>query len=171
MTLLDHYNDLQTYSDFQPTGFDAKGLHSDDIGPARILLSVNRDSDCLEQSNFYCALTVLGGESEHVQIHRFGHWGCGWFDLLLIMETATDETKEIAGGIACSLADYPVLDDDDHSAREQGEADALWGMYSTADRIDYIRRNRSQFNLHSYQDLIANCRGRYFSGYASELIR
>ena len=171
MTLLDHYNELQTYDDFQPTGFDVKGLSSDAIGPARILLSVNRDSGCLDQSNFDYALAALGGESDHVQIHRFGHWGCGWFDLLLIMETATDETKEIAADIACRLADYPVLDDGDLGAREQGEANAIWEMYSTTERIDYIRRNRSQFESCNYQDLIANCRGTYFSGYASELIR
>src|SRR5262245_4928699 len=76
---------LQKYADYRPTGFDRRGLNLPDqqqwlLAPC----SRNRDSSLLEQSNFDVCLKALGGESETVEVHRFGHWGCGWFELILV---------------------------------------------------------------------------------------
>ena len=171
MHLLEHWEELQPYNDYQPTGFDAKGLESERIGPARVLLQQTRDSGCLDQSNFYCSLAMLGGESEFVQVHRFGHWGCGWVELLLILEAAPDEIKETAAEIACSLEDYPILDEGDLSDRECQEAGEYWENMSGDKRIEYIRNNREQFDFTNFSDMLQCCRGVFFNGYASELLQ
>ena len=110
---------MNQYKDFQPTGFDAKGLSGDKVGISDfyIVLAHNRDSGVLDESNWRTGLKMLGGESATVQIHRFGHWACGWFELLLVDPTDGDKVA-IAGKIEDSLENYPVLDDMDYSELE-----------------------------------------------------
>jgi hypothetical protein len=110
---------MKPYRDFQPTGFDPKGLCADhyDIGDFLVLLSHNRDSGILDESNWAIALDMLGGESETVQVYRFTHSSCGWFELLLIDPTDADK-RTIAEDIESELENYPILDDFDLSARE-----------------------------------------------------
>ena len=135
-----------------------------------IVYGKNRDSDILTLSNFDCFLALLGGESDFVVIHSFSHWACGYFDLLFVDKNDT-EKLDIAEKIAARLDDYPVLDEDDFSNREQQEAVEIWkNCYDVFERIKYIRENRSQFEFHSYHALISCCRGKDFCGYASELI-
>jgi hypothetical protein len=95
-----------------------------------ILLDRDRDSNHMTESNFETALELLGGESETVQIHRFGSWLCGWFEYLCIDSTEwIDEDWrsgaylhnwyfEEAENIEDSLSSYPCLDDEDLSRRE-----------------------------------------------------
>jgi hypothetical protein len=78
----------------------------------------NRNSEILQESNFDVALERLGGESKNVEIHRFGHWGCGWFELILVNPKSKKHVK-IALEIKNDLDDYPVLDDSDFSERER----------------------------------------------------
>lgn len=167
---------MERYGDFQPTGFDSRsnfiafdreGL--DEIEGWYIVLGRNRDSDILSESNFDAALKSLGGEGEDVQVHRFGHWACGWYELILVRPDS--KAFEIAEEIESALADYPVLDDDDFSMREMEEADRIWrDCYSVKERIEYIRNNREQFEFHSFGALMSCVRGNEFRGYASELI-
>ena len=77
----------------------------------------NRDSEILDESNFQAALERLGGEGKHVAIERFGHWGCGWFELILVNPKSLKHIK-VAVEIAKYLEHYPVLDDSDYSERE-----------------------------------------------------
>lgn len=68
---------MQKYKDYSPTGFDSRGLNADlyDIGEWFVApIGRNRDSDLLAESNWDEAFRLLGGESEQVQVHRFGHW-------------------------------------------------------------------------------------------------
>lgn len=127
-------NDLRRYADFQPTGFDAKGLHARNMGEGdedrsdwRVCpVSQTRDSedDPLTGSNWAAQLAALGGEGPDVEVHRFGHWGCGWFEIVIVRPGT--EAERIADGLAGSLADYPVLDEEDHSRREyDSQIDAL----------------------------------------------
>ena len=83
----------------------------------------NRDSDLLEESNFACALKELGGEGENVEVHRFGHWASGWFEILIVNPN-TEAAKE-ALRLEEKLNNYPVLDEDDFSQRryDAGEYD------------------------------------------------
>ena len=160
---------MQTYASFSPTGFDHHINFEDSRESWLILLSQNRDSDCLTRSNFTCALEALGGESETVEVHRFGHWGCGWFELILVDPNSPQ--AQIAQDIENALSDYPVLNEEHFSELEELEALQVWqNCYSPKDRIRYIRENRRQFEFNSYQDLRAVIRGEYFNGYASELL-
>ncbi len=121
------------YSEFQPTGFDAKGLGL----PERqdwVLAPVvqNRDSGCLAKSNFAVVLEDLGGESDTVEVHRFGHWGPGWYEIILCHPSLNEEIESWEGFfetdcVACS----------EHYSNLQWEtAHEYWGFMTTHDRIE-----------------------------------
>ena len=129
------------------------------------LLIRNRDSDVLSECNFAVALEQLGGESDSVQIHRFGHWACGWWEALAVQQGTPAHATATA--IAEQLEDYPVLDDDAFSEAEQIAADQIWAnCYSPAERIKYIRDHRRRFEFHDWADMRSCVRGEYFAGYA-----
>lgn len=154
-----------------PSGFDSLSNYTGHVPESEwlCLLTRNRDSDCLTESNWRCALEQLGGESDEVEVFRFGHWACGWWEALAIREGSPQ--ADVAREIHASLSDYPVLDEGDFCELESEEANRIWAdCYRKSDRIDYIRRNRSQFHFASFADMRACIRGDYFSGYASELI-
>lgn len=79
-------------------------------------LTRTRDSDTLAESNFESALNRLGGESDNVEVHRFGHWACGWLERIMV-KADTDQARELYS-IYKDLENYPVLDDSDYSERE-----------------------------------------------------
>ena len=134
----------------------------------------SRDSDCLEQSNFATMLALLGGESDVVTVVTENHWAVGWVSWIAIEADGTpesDKALQIADEAKERLADYPVLDESDWSGREQEAANEIWkNCYNESERIAYIRANRSQFEFHDYSDLIGCVRGKYFCGYASEVL-
>ena len=83
-----------------------------------VLLSRNRDSGLVEESNFQSALKMLNGESDTVKVIRFSHWLCGWIEVILIHESdkvSVDKGNEIEE----SLESYPILDEDDFYEREK----------------------------------------------------
>ena len=151
------------YKEFRPTQFDSKGLAADrlNIGEFYVLPCIRtRDSEVLEESNFHSALRMLGGESEEIQVHRFGHWGPGWFELILINPNAEDKVK-IAEEIESALADYPILDEMDFSEREEEACCELWeSCYDTQDRIEHFRNH--SYHATSYMDLIKAVRGSWY---------
>jgi hypothetical protein len=82
-------------------------------GPGR-----NRDSEILQESNFDAALEMLGGEVEGiVEVHRFGHWACGWFEVILVNPSDLKAIQTLMD-IHKALEHYPVLDDSDYYERE-----------------------------------------------------
>lgn len=124
---------MTTYGEFQPTGFDCKGLGLPDQQHWLVLQAgQTRDSSALDQSNFATALSMLGGESDTVQVHRFGHWGPSWFELILVDPVDVERVK-LAEDIEDSLEDYPVLSEDDLSAREDAEYQYAWQHSLPAD--------------------------------------
>jgi hypothetical protein len=150
------------YKDFRPSQFDNHiyVAELENLFVAPVMLK--RDSSALERSNFRIALKSLGPSA---QVYRFGHWACGWFEIIL-----TDDEKAITE-MGSSLANYPVLDDEDFSQEEQQEADEVWkNCYSIKDRIDYIRKFNDQFEFHNFRDMLHCVKGDYFAGYASELL-
>jgi hypothetical protein len=130
----------------------------------------SRDSDALERSNFACMLKALGGETETVTVVRESHWAVGWVEWIAIHQD--DETAcQIADDIMGKLEDYPVVNEDHWSELEQEDAHETWAnCYSPKERIAYIREHRSQFEFQDYADMISCVRGKYFAGYASELV-
>lgn len=130
----------------------------------------SRDSDCLEQSNFFTMLDRLGGESSTVIVVTASHWAVGWVAWIAIHESDT-KSLAIADKERGSLEDYCALDEDDWSRREDEAANETWkNCYNEMERIDYIRKNREQFYFHDWRDLVACVRGQFFNGYASELL-
>jgi hypothetical protein len=132
---------MELYKTHRPTGFDNAGVGSEShgIGEFLVLLGRNRDSDILTESNFAQALQALGGESNSVQVHRFGHWACGWYELILI-DPSDAAALAIAEDIEASLSDYPVLNDEDFSNREYEIACQQWQRESVSERVSLIQR-------------------------------
>jgi hypothetical protein len=135
----------------------------------------SRDSDCLERSNFRVALAALGGESDCVTVARESHWAVGWVEWVAIEADGTPESDEalaIADKLQERVSNYPVLNEEDFSTLERDEADEIWAnCYNVKERVRYIRAHASQFEFHDYADLLNCVRGKYFAGYASELIQ
>ena len=161
MNNIEHARELQKYSEFRPTGFDPKGLNCEEYEICEwyvMPVSRTRDSGPFEESNFHTAIEMLGGESDHVQVHRFGHWGPGWFEIIIV-DPNHEPTLEIAGSIVCSLADYPILDEEDCSEREYTAAHEVWeSCYDVKDRIAYLRKQGVESWM-SFIDLIETVRG------------
>jgi len=136
-----------------------------------------RDSGCLEESNFQTLLKRLRGlssdgedERETFEVHRFSHWGPGWFEIILI-DPSDAEAVKLGTDAEDSLEGYPILDEFDFSERETEEANRVWSeCYSDKERIAYIRDHESQFEFHDMADMISCVRGHHFAGYASELL-
>lgn len=120
-----------------------------------VFLSRHRDSDLIEQSNFAVALKALGeesridregyrydrvtGETENVIVARASHFLVGWCELLLIHES--DSTSlALADAMAERIENYPILDEDDHSAREWDRACETWEHFTLRDRIHALSR-------------------------------
>ncbi len=137
----------------------------------------SRDSSALERSNFRCAWRAIraassGAEGSNggVQIVREGHWAVGWVEWIAIPDTDDGALRE-ADEIRCAFEGYPVVCDEDFSEEEQKEANEVWAnCYSVAERIEYIRKRRHTFEFRNFADLLGCVRGKYFAGYASELI-
>jgi hypothetical protein len=108
----------------------------DDRQNWRVLpVSRTRDSGPLDESNFDAALRALGGEGEHVEVHRFGHWGPGWFEIILISPDAPEGVLITAGEIVSALESCSVLDEDDYREREEEIVLEAWNNMSFRERI------------------------------------
>lgn len=79
------------------------------------LVGYTRDSGPLEKSNFEAMRDELSNKEgdlfKGVEIMGFSHWGCGWFDLIMIHKNARPELLKHADIMMESLEDYPILDD------------------------------------------------------------
>jgi hypothetical protein len=129
-----------------------------------------RDSGALERSNFAVVRKALENASNRVDVVREGHWACGWVEWIAIPSDDYAALR-VADALQERCADYPVLDEDDLSDREQEEADNVWAhCYGVRERVKYIRAHREQFEFQNLSDMLSCVRGKYFAGYASELI-
>jgi len=127
---------LQRYSEHRPTAFDTHICDQLDhlwVAP----VSISRDADLLTQSNW----TVVSEEilrncyHEESDIHRFGHWACGWYEILLI-HPEDKEALQIADKWAAHLADYPVACDEHFSRLEEESAADNWERFSLSQRME-----------------------------------
>ena len=137
MEAIEFGRELQTFKDFRPTQFDMRGMGSEGQEDWRVLpTSITRDSDVLSESNFETAQKILDDAEVEYEVHRFGHWGPGWFEIIVVEPTEKGLTQ--AGQIASSLESYPILDESDLSERETEaslENWENWGRSETLDRI------------------------------------
>lgn len=177
---------MKRYGDWAPTRFDSRGLALPDqqdwiVHPC----GTNRDADALTRSNFHIAcrdLEMLDPEGEDHEVHRFGHWACGWLEIIIVRPDTrcAEDAKETES----ALNNYAVLDDEDFCLEEESEANEAWkNCYSDRERLEYIRDHWRDFEhcqakwAHDEQGrrdawmaLLANVRGRWFGGIPSELI-
>lgn len=133
---------MKRYQEWAPTGFDHKGLNGDRldrnewfVGPCML----DRDSSLLAQSNWCALIAILATEGQtdggDYEVHRFGHWACGWFEIVLIRPgTAACAAAE---RVQDALCDYAVLDDSDFSEREERARIETWDNANLRDRADY----------------------------------
>ncbi len=134
---------LRTYAEFRPSQFDAQGLGLPErqgwyVAPC----SHTRDSDVLEESNWHVMLESLGGEADTVEVHRFGHWGPGWFEIVLVSPASPEKVLTAMREIEIALADYPVLDECDFNRREDEAAQHTWEQMSLRVRIAACAQHR-----------------------------
>ena len=122
---------IPLYKDFRPTGVD-RHIYVSELEDWHVAGFRSRDSSILENCNFAEALEMLGGESPNVQVHRFGHWGCGWFELILADPSKVAKVTEILA----SLESYPVLNESRYS---QAIHEAVSGQWSNAPICERIR--------------------------------
>jgi len=92
-------------------------------------VSRTRDSGPLDESNFESALEILGGESDTVEVHRFNHWGPGWYEIILVHPSREKEVEDLES----SLEGYPVLNDTDLSRREYEAMQEDWDNWASRD--------------------------------------
>lgn len=151
---------MNTYSKYQPTQFDTHlGIEGREHW---IVLPCgrNRDSRFHDESNFASALARLGGESDTVEVRRFGHWACGWYEIIIVdpASPAADEARKIKD----DLDGYPILDEEDWSEREYEHAAEVWrNCYSQRERVDFLRKIRGNLgdNFATWRDLLRCIRG------------
>ena len=114
---------MEKYRDFRPTAFDARGLGCDDQQDWLVCpCSRTRDSGTLEISNWEAMLACLeevDPDGEDFDIHRFGHWGPGWFKIVLVRPGSAAHAE--AERIENHLTNYPLLDDERYSQLEYEE--------------------------------------------------
>lgn len=98
------------YAEYAPTQFDPRGLNLPDRQDWIVLpCSQTRDSEAATRANFKAALAMAEDAGFDVETHRFGHWGPGWVEIILVApsEAATAFVEDMERG----LEDYPILDE------------------------------------------------------------
>ena len=105
--------------------FDCFTWHDrpEDCAEWAIVYTHNRDSDLLDQSNADAIDKALAPflEGPDVRAEHHGHWACGWIDGYAIRVYRNGQITEAFRAyhaLAARLADYPILDEEDHSRRE-----------------------------------------------------
>ena len=105
------------------------------------LLGRNRDSCLLSNFNFEKACNLLdcalpeGVEVAGWSILRERHWGHGWIETIMVHEHACEQVTETALDIIATLAEYPILSDDEYGALVYDTMSVLWEDMSLRDRI------------------------------------
>lgn len=145
---------LKPWGDFKPTVFDRSGMGSSpgwfvapcgrnrDSGP---LDNSNFETALAELRAAYTAeelsagaefagggpedspedLDIEAGEiPAEFGIGKYGHWACGWFEILVVKGGTRAESK--ARDLAARLEDYPILDEGDYSERTTELAQEAW---------------------------------------------
>ena len=144
---------MQTYAEYRPTGFDRAGAFLDDDRQSWLVVPVmqTRDSGVLERANFEAAMEMLSGASETIEKHRFGHWGPGWYELILAHPSRSEEVHAIED----ALDDYPVLDEELLSKYEIDVEDQCWELWGANDLQESIEAKFSEEIEATHDELYA----------------
>lgn len=134
------------YSKFQPSAFDRAGLGCPNqqdwlVAPC----STTRDAGYGTRANWEAQLAALAKlprseETPDYEVHRFGHWGPGWFEIVLVRPGST--AASLCQGFEDSLADYPILDEESFSAAEWDEVCEYWTQLRPSERANLLSECR-----------------------------
>ena len=114
------------------SSFDSAQNYIGETVDGYIVLTQTRDSDTLARSNWEVGRERL----PDADIHRFGHWLCGWVEHLTVPADAPDELLIAAAQIVEDIEAYPVLSDDHFSNLEYEEAYDYWATASLRLRVE-----------------------------------
>jgi hypothetical protein len=106
-------------------------------------VGLNRDSKALERSNWAVVTADIHSvpcSHADTEIHRFGHWACGWFEIMLIRPGTP--AADCAEAWENALSDYPVASDEHYSELESREVYECWSRMSLKDRVYECQRAR-----------------------------
>lgn len=159
---------LDTYGRYRPTGYDAPGACLTDRGDWYVLPVIRtRDSGTLGASNFRVATAALAAvdpAGAHHETHRFGHWACGWLEIMIVNPAAPGAVLATAATIARKLDSYPILSEDDYSALESERAAETWAGMSIRDRIRTCARYKVSI-FAARRDDVPDCPSGEIMGY------
>lgn len=130
----DFIEDLTRYRDWAPTAFDCRGLGEVDVSEwfvAPVMITRDTGPGALERSNWERLCEIAEAEGIEHTTRTMGHWGPGWFEILLI---APAHAEWLAGWV-CALADYPIVDESHFSGLERGAMADYWERESLQERI------------------------------------
>lgn len=131
---------IRTFGDYRNMGSFATSIPHDRDEWLVAPVGRSRDSSAIEESNFAVALAELGGESETVEVCRFSHWAVGWVEEILVHPQHAASIDSLRK----RLDDYPILDEQDCSEREQAERRQAWSEYLYR---DYAHAIAERFSL------------------------
>jgi hypothetical protein len=128
---------LKRWSLNGPTAFDS-GVNYIGETPTDCYIapySITRESadEPMASSNYECQWDVL--KDTQARKESFGHWACGWYELVLIPET-DEEGLKIADGLARNLDSYPILDEGLFSEKDVECEQQNWDSWA---RRDFVR--------------------------------
>lgn len=138
MSYRDIVNDLPEYRIWAPTAFDCAGLGLRARQGWRVVITRTRDSGCVARSNFEAMSALLSDispEGKGWEVHRMGHWGPGWVEVLLVNPNQKNLCEEVGHALA-RLEDHPVLDGDVLAELETEVISENWRWYRERFRAD-----------------------------------
>lgn len=140
---------MEPYSKHRPTAVDPAGAFLDDERQDWLVLGVaqTRDSDVLARCNFLVVSEILDDvdpDGVDHEIHRFGHWGPGWYEIIIVRPDS--QAYREAVDIEAALADYPVLCDSRYSEMELEEAREYWSSSCIRQRVRMISEHNNGRN-------------------------
>ena len=117
------------------------------------VMSVHRDSDSLDRSNWDAARELLGCEPYDggtddfarrpaVYDWRAGHGAVGWVEYLMLRADAPAETLDKAEKMLAQFKYYPALDEYAWSELEWSEVCDFWESLSVRERAEFIKRTQ-----------------------------
>ena len=131
---------MQKYSEYRPTKYDVRGLGCADRQDWLVCPVVRtRDSGPLSQSNFEVLLGGLQkidpGEECH-EVCRFGHWGPGWYEIILVKPETGCEV--VARQAEEKLEDSAYLSEDHYSEMEREAYQSAWESWGAHEFVQQL---------------------------------
>ena len=136
-----HEIEVQTVAEWAPSHFDRRVGSFSGMAYRRDWIVVpviqTRDSGLLDRCNFIAVTKFLEAEKAEFETHRFGHWGPGWYEILIV----SPEHKIRAQEVSEAFVNYPIFNDDLYSEMQWEATQECWAALSIRDRIELIKRD------------------------------